>query len=479
MSFWEDEEDTGDVPEFDPAESPLKTEDYESHLNMVLKRKFIEQYNKEHPGQISDTATLFLKYYTISFIWAEDYVERIIRHYYKSEIPYEDDLEPVDKNSFPSNNELKRFLKRIGYSIDWDAIDRYCNSQPTGENEKKQLKELQNYFKLLKKKVFEYYPQLEKLPSRGFRELERSLYTINYILWTDLQEAVERHLGINKEYYEEADRQLVQKRKEREERKKVIKNEGEDWLAEWEKMTDEEKEEREKLWEEREKLNQKAFDFGNKLVVEMSKTFVGFYPQLDAHYEDFLAKADKECWITYRDTYLIIHKIVEHFKTTDEPIEEGNESWYDDELQLFYIYKRMKEKNVPGAVETFLDCLDEDGKIVVYFEIHREGLGNTLLSNIYEAFPIILNFTSGAMKQIKNKIFGLARFNLKELYSVRDRILKVGTHYAEEWDQKMEEYQRKKFEGTGIGRLVLDIKHVSSTFQCLALFIGILEVQTW
>ena len=447
MSLWEDEEeDTGDVPEFDPAESHLKTEDYESCLHMVLKRKFVEQYNKEHPGQISDIAKLFKKFYSINFIWAEDYVERIIRHYYKSEIPYEDDLEPIDENSFPSNNELKRFLKKSQYTIDWDAIDRYCNSQPTSKNEKEQLKELQSYFKLLKMKVLEYYPQLENLPSRGFKELERSLYTINYILWTDLFEAVERHLGIKKEYYEEIDRQLAQKRKEREERKKVIKNEGEDWLAEWEKMTDEEKAEREKMWEEREKLQQRAFDFANKVVVEMSNTFVDFYPNLDLPWEDFLAKADNECWVTYRDTYMIIHEMVEHYKTTDEPFKEERPSRLDDN-QLFDIYKRMKEKNVPGAVEAFLDSLDENGAIEVYFEIHREGLGKTLLSNIYEAFPVILNFTSEAMKLIKNEIFGLARFNLKELYGVRDRILKVGTQYTEEWDQKVEEYQRKKFEG--------------------------------
>jgi hypothetical protein len=74
-------------------------------------------------------------------------------------------------------------------------------------------------------------------------------------------------------------------------------------------------------------------------------------------------------------------------------------------------------------------------------------LGNTLLSNIYEAFPAILNFALDAMMLIKDEIFGLARFNLKELYSVRDRILKVVTKYVEEWDQKMEDYQRKKFEG--------------------------------
>jgi hypothetical protein len=447
MSFWEDEEDTGDVPEFDPAESPIRKNDARRFLHTELMQEFIENYSKAFPGKINEPEELLKKSIGKNFMITEQYVEKIIRHYYKSEIPYETDLEAVDKNNFPSDNELKRFLKRVGYSINWDVIDHYCGSQPSGRDKEELLKKLQNYFKILKRKVFEYYPQLENLPSRGFKELERSLYTINYILWTDLLEQVERFLGINKEYYDKIDRELEQKRKEREQRKKVIKNEGEDWLEKWDKMTDDEKAEQEKIWDEREKLRQIAFEFGNKLVVEMSKTFIDFYPEENLPWEDFLAEADNECWITYRDTYLIIHEIVEHFKISDEPIEENDYSYRDDELQLFYIYKRMKEKNVPGAVETFLECLDEDGKIIVYFEIHREGLGNTMLSNIYEAFPAILNFTSDAMKQIKNKVFGLARFNLKQMYAVRNHILKVGVKYREEWDNRIEEYQRKKFEG--------------------------------
>lgn len=448
MSLWEDEEDNGDVPEFDPAESPLKTDDYESYLHIVLKRKFVAQYDNDHVGQIDDTNGLFKKYYSINYIWAEEYVESLIRHYYKSEIPYEDDLEPVDTSNFPSDKELKRFLKATGYSIDWDAIDRYCGSQPTGENKEELLKDLQVYLKILKEKVLEHYPQLEKLPSRGFKELERSLYTINYIQWTDLIEAVERFLGINKEYYEKADRELAQKRKEREERRKVIANEGEDWLETWNKMTDEEKEEREKIWEEREKLQQKAFAFASKLVVEMSNTFVDFYPELDLPWEDFLAKANNECWFYYRDAYYEVHEIVEHYKNTDEPFEEKYPySSRLDDSQLFDIYKRMREKNVPGALEAFLDSLDEGGKIEVYFRIHQEGLGNTLLSEMYKAFPSILDFTPDAMNQIKSNVFGTARFNVKQMYEVRDRILKVGTQYAKEWDNRIEEHQRKKFEG--------------------------------
>lgn len=446
MSLWEDEEENGDVPEFDPADSPVRKNDPTRYLHIELLRKFIETYNKDYHGQIKETEKLLEKSISKNLMITENYVEKIIRHYYKSELPYEDDLEPVNENSFPDNKELKRFLKRNGYFIDWDAIDHYCDSQPDSEKSKEQLKSLQTYFKILKTIVFEYYPQLENLPSRGFRELERSLYTINYILWTDLLEAVERHLGFRKEYYEEMDRQLAQKKKEREQRKKVIKNEGEDWLAEWEKMTEDEKAEREKMWEERERLQQRAFDFANKVVVEMCKTFIGFYPNLDLPWEDFLAKADKECWVTYRDTYTIVYEIVEHYKITDEPYKEMIPSILDDN-PLFDLYKRIREKNVPGAVETFLECLDEDGKSEVYFEMHREGLGNTLLSNIYEAFPVILNFSSDAMILIKDEIFGLARFNLKELYGVRDRILKVGLKYSEDWDRKIEEYQRKKFNG--------------------------------
>lgn len=449
MSLWE-EEDNGDVPEFDPAESAIKTDHPDKYLHVVLKRKFIEQYDKEHPGQIQDTEELYKLSLGKSYNITEHYVKRIIWHYYKTDLPYEDDLEPVDKHSFPSNKEIRRFLKISWYSIDWDAIDRYCDSQPTGENKEDLVNSLQVYFKILKKKVLEYYPQLENFTARGFKELERSLYTINYILWTDLMEAAERHLGINKEHYEEMDRQSEKKRKEREERKKAKEKEkvGEDWLSKWEKMTDEEKDEQEKKEDEFEKLQERAIVFADKVVVEVSKKFLELSPELNIAYDDFLAKAIHICWRTYYEVFYSIHKKVEHYKTTDELFKE--KYTYPsrlDESPFFDVYKRMKEKNVPGALETFIECLDEEGKDEVYFEIYREEIGNLLLSNIYETFPAILNFTSEAMKQIKNYAFWIARHSVPDFYDVCDRILKVDTKAIEDWDKRIEEHQRKKFEG--------------------------------
>ena len=449
MSHWEDEEeDYGDVPRFDPAESAIKTDHPDKYLHTVLKRKFIEQYVNEHPGQIKDTEELYKLSIAKNYKVTEYYVERIIRHYYETDLPYEDDLESVDKHRFPSNKEIKRFLKISWYSIDWDAIDRYCGSQPTGESRKELLENLQTYFKLLKKKVLEYYPQIENFTARGFKELERSLYTINYILWTDLMEAVERHLGINKEHYEEMDRQLEKKQKEREERKKALKNKGEDWLSKWEKMTDEEKDEHEKKIEENEKLKERAIVFADKVVEEASRKFLELSPDLNIADDDFLAKAIHYCWRNYYETFYSINERAEHYKTSDELYKEKyTYSARFDEAPFFDVYKRMKEKNVPMAVETFIECLDKEGKEEVYFEIYREELGNLLLSNIYETFPTLLNSTPEAMKQIKNYAFGTSRHIVPELYDVCDRILKIDTKVYDDWDTRIEELQRKKFEG--------------------------------
>jgi hypothetical protein len=228
MEDWEDDDDdSGDLEPFDPTKSVVKINSYFDYLDVVCKKKFIDLYCQQFPNVKLDKKEFFKKFPVYgTHLFIETYVEGIIRHYYyHPELPFEDDLMPVDKANFPSNAEIKRFLKEHSYSNDFYSIDRYTNSQPSDNGKDMNIESLLEYFKLLKFLVFQYYPQLSELPARGFRELERSLYTLNYIFWISLHEAKDRMLGINKAFYDELDQKLIERNKKLNERWEKEKNE--------------------------------------------------------------------------------------------------------------------------------------------------------------------------------------------------------------------------------------------------------------
>ena len=448
MANWEDEdedEDYGDLEPFDPAKSVIPHDNYFLWPDTVCKDRFIELFFRQFPELGLDKKE-FSDQFPLEGICliVENYVKGIIRHYYDSKLPYEDDLKPVDKTNFPDNAEIKRFLIANGNSIDFYVIDRFTNSQPSDLDKEIQLQSLQEYFKLVKALAFDYYPQLEHLPARGFRELERSLYTINYLYWTSMHEAKDRLLGINKPFYDELDLKRKERDDKRRERwKKQQEAEGESFYEKYEKMTDEEMDEREKEWEESDKLIMKEHAMREQLLFQMSDKFLEIYPELNFPREDFIAKVDSECWITYRDTFYIVHKMLEHYKISNERY--NKDARVPTVFSAYKTYQELLKKGNQQDMDDFLSDLEDWDKGWLEFDIKWNEMAKTMLKVIYDTFPKMIDLPASAMLEVKNEVFGLARFNLKEMFAARDRLLKVSTEIFEKHDKQIEDMRRQKF----------------------------------
>ena len=442
MSTWEDEND-GDLEEFDPAKSAIDTKNYFNNLDVVYRDEFIELFIKQFPQYKDiDKKKFYDTHVSVAvFFVVEDYVQPLIRHYYYSTLPYEDDLEPVGLNAFPSDKEIKRFLKARWGSTDFDLIDKYTGSQPNLDDKEKSLELMLPYFEILKRMVHKYYPQMEHLPSRGFRELERSLYTITYLSWMDLYEAKERVLGINKDYYDKIDKELKQKKEGREKRKaaREKKNTG----KKWNDLTDEEKEAHKKEWEEMEQMEEIEYEFLERLYVKMANRFLELYPELDLPYDDFLAKTKSKCNGSYQSIFFIVCRMLKHFKESDGPYKNDAFQFTSSDYEY---YLRLKNEGEEVA-EAYLNQLDDWDKEWLIFDINWHEMGKAMLSEFYNTFPFMVDLSSAAMLEIKNQVFGAARYNLKEFFGVRNRVLKVESKAMKKWDDKIEQIERKHFEG--------------------------------
>ena len=162
--------------------------------------------------------------------------------------------------------------------------------------------------------------------------------------------------------------------------------------------------------EERIRLEEIEFKFRERLYIKMGKRFLELYPGLDLPYEDFLAKTKTECWRSYQAIFYTVHDMLKHFKKSDEPFKPGSHQFTSPDYEY---YLELKEQNEEAA-EAYLNELDEWESNLHRFDMNWYEMGKTALSEIYETFPEMINLSLAAMLEIKNSVYGMARFNLKQ-----------------------------------------------------------------
>jgi hypothetical protein len=410
--------DSGQEP-FDPAKSVLSNEGNEDRFHLACVCRYIELYQQQYPAQNIDYEQLKNSYYFNSNIPADWYIERIIRHYYYCNEPFEEDIMPVDENNFPSKEEIKRFLDANNCFIEKAIFDQFLNPQPIDCEKEVQLVQLQQYFKILKAEALRFYPQIEKLPARGFRELERNLYTINYLRWIKLHEFKDRLLGLNKDYFDEIDRKKKEENDDMSSKKniddKILKIIADhcffDIAQKW----------RELGIDEKLKAN-----MCNRLCEEMTDKYLEIYPQYNLPRLDFLAKVKTECLYEYQNVFSKVHGCIEHYRTSDEPYTKKR-IIYRESKEYKHYKELVKLNKSKQEIDNYINSLEYSERDYLQFEFDIEAMCKTMLKVIYETFPEIINLSAGAMVEINTRVFSLARFNLKQLNAVCNLVLKEHT----------------------------------------------------